>query len=80
MRGFLFSRGFAAHVFGLWPNTCRPAADETNLPHAREKKPLVPRVAVSTFFQKFETVQVNLSPRLKTDYPDPSWLILSLSA
>ena len=78
MRGFLFSRGFAhaAHVFGLWPNTCRPA----NLPDAREKKPLVPRVAVSTFFQKFETVQVNLSPRLKTDYPDPSWLILSLSA
>ena len=79
MRGFRFSRGFAAHVFGLRPNTCRPAADETNLPDAREKKPLVPRVAVSTLFRKFENVQENLSPHLKTDYHDPSWLILSLS-
>ena len=40
----VFSRGFAARVFGLRPNTCRPAADETKLPVAREKKPLVPRV------------------------------------
>ena len=31
-------------VFGLLPNTCRLAADETKLPDAREKKPLVPRV------------------------------------
>ena len=23
-----FSRGFAARVFGLWPKTCRPVADE----------------------------------------------------
>ena len=36
--------GFAAPVFGLRPNTCRPAADETKLPDAGEKKPLVPRV------------------------------------
>ena len=28
----VFSRGFAASVFGLRPNTCRPAADETKLP------------------------------------------------
>ena len=40
----VFSRGFAARVFGLRPNTCRPAADETKLPVAREKKPVVPRV------------------------------------
>ena len=33
----IFSRGFASRVFGLWPNTCRPAADETKLPVAREK-------------------------------------------
>ena len=39
-----FSRGFAARVFGLRPNTCRPAADETKLPFVGEKKPLVPRV------------------------------------
>ena len=31
-------------TFGLQPNTCRAAADETKLPDAREKKPLVPRV------------------------------------
>ena len=37
-------RGFATRVFDLRPNTCRPAADETKLPVAREKKPLVPRV------------------------------------
>ena len=35
---------FAARVFSLRPNTCRPAADETKFPVAREKKPLVPRV------------------------------------
>ena len=35
---------FAARVFGLRPNTCRSAADETKLPVAHEKKPLVPRV------------------------------------
>ena len=37
---------FAGHVFSLQPNTCRPAADKTKLPVAREKKPLVPRVTV----------------------------------
>ena len=37
-------RGFATRVFDLRPNTCRPAADETKLPVAREKKPQVPRV------------------------------------
>ena len=31
-------------VFGLRPSTCRTTADETKLPVAREKKPLVPRV------------------------------------
>ena len=40
----VFSRDFAACVFGLWPNTCRPAADEAKLPDAREKKPVVHRV------------------------------------
>ena len=40
----LFMGGFAARVVGLWPNTCRLAADETKLPVAREKKPLVSRV------------------------------------
>ena len=34
---------FAARVFGLRPNTCRPVADETKLTFARVKKPLVPR-------------------------------------
>ena len=41
MRGFRFRsslNGFAARVFGLQPNTCRPAADKTKLPVAREKK------------------------------------------
>ena len=27
----VFSRGFAAHVFGLRPNECRPTAEETKL-------------------------------------------------
>ena len=49
MRGFRFSsclkKGPAARVSGLRPNTCRPAADETKLPVAREETPLVPRVA-----------------------------------
>ena len=40
----VFSRGFAARVFGLRPNTRRSTADETKLSDAREKKPLVPRV------------------------------------
>ena len=40
----VFSRDFAARVFGLWPNTCRPSADEAKVPDAREKKPVVPRV------------------------------------
>ena len=45
-RGFSCAvSGFAARVFGLRPNTCRPVADEMKLPVAREKKPLVPRVA-----------------------------------
>ena len=42
----LYSRRFAARVLGLRRNTHRPAADETKLPVAREKKPLVPRVVV----------------------------------
>ena len=47
MRGFrLWS------VFGLRPNTCRPAADETKLPIAREKKPLVPRVSNKQILNK----------------------------
>ena len=39
-------RGFRLRsVFGLRPNTCRHAADETKIPVAREKKTsLVPRV------------------------------------
>ena len=44
--------GFAARVFGLQPNTCRPAADKTKLPVAREKKPLVPRVRFSIYLTK----------------------------
>ena len=36
-----------ARVFGLWSKTCRLAADETKLPVAREKKPLVPRVILT---------------------------------
>ena len=40
----LGARGFScAGFFGLRPNTCRPAVDQTKLPVAREKKPLVPR-------------------------------------
>ena len=43
------SRRSAPEVFfsrlRLRPNTCRPEADETKLPDAREKKPLVPRVS-----------------------------------
>ena len=39
----VFSRGFAVRVFGRRSNTCRPAADETKLPDAREKKVLLPR-------------------------------------
>ena len=34
----------AARVFGLLRNTCWPAANETKLHEASEKKPLVPRV------------------------------------
>ena len=41
-----FGQVFSVRVFGPRPNTCRPAADETKLPVAREKKPLVPRVAL----------------------------------
>ena len=32
------TKSFAPCVFGLRPNTCRPVADETKLPVAREKK------------------------------------------
>ena len=32
------AKSFAARVFGLRPNTCRPVANETKLPVAREKK------------------------------------------
>ena len=39
----------AASVFGLQPNTGRPAADKTKLPVEREKKPLVPRVTLLRF-------------------------------
>ena len=54
MRGFRFRSSLkkwparTARVFGLWPNTFLPAADETKLPGAREKKPLVPRVLSTT--------------------------------
>ena len=48
--------GFVARVIGLWPNMCRPVADETKFPFACEKKPLVPRVAVwSINFPKFSS-------------------------
>ena len=47
----------AASVFGLQPNTCRPAADKTKLPVEREKKPLVPRVTLLRFFSNFEKDQ-----------------------
>ena len=40
----IFGRSFSARVFGLRPNTCRPAADETKNRDARAKKSLVPRV------------------------------------
>ena len=50
----LGARGFSCALSGfgqvlksdprLRSNTCRPVADETKLPVAREKKPLVPRV------------------------------------
>ena len=50
----LGARGFLCAVSGFGqvlksdprgkPNTSRPVADETKLPVAREKKPLVPRV------------------------------------
>ena len=40
------AKTFAARVFGLRPNTCRPAADETKLPVAHEKKPLLHRVLI----------------------------------
>ena len=43
-RDFSCAVMFATRVFDLRPNTCRPVADETKLPVAREKKPLVPRV------------------------------------
>ena len=38
------ARAFLSRVFGLRPNTCRPAADQSKIPVARKKKPLVPRV------------------------------------
>ena len=47
--GQVLKSGFAARVFGVRPNTCRPPADETKLPDAREKKPLVPRVGKHAF-------------------------------
>ena len=30
--------GFRVSVIGLWPNTCRPASDETKHPDALEKE------------------------------------------
>ena len=47
--GQVLKSGFTARVFDVRPNTCRPAADETELPDAREKKPLVPRVGKHAF-------------------------------
>ena len=47
--GQVLKSDFAARVFGVRPNTCRPVADETKLPDAREKKPLVPRVGKHAF-------------------------------
>ena len=64
----VFSRGFAARVFGLRPNmyTCRPVADETKLPVAREKKPLVPRVPLSGYGFRIYRSCFILSILLKT--------------
>ena len=45
MRGFWFLSSLKSDPReNLRPNTCRPVADETKLPVACEKKPLVPRV------------------------------------
>ena len=44
------------HVFSLRPNKCRPVADETKLPVAPKKKPLVPRVRLSGHFSIFGLV------------------------
>ena len=43
MRGLRFRSSLVSSAF--WPNTCRPEADETKLPDAREKKPLAPKVS-----------------------------------
>ena len=60
MRGFRFCSSLkklpAGRVFGLRPNTCRPAADETKLPVAREKIPLVPRVSKDGHGLKLEKI------------------------
>ena len=36
--GQVLKSGFAARVFGVRPNTCRPAADETKLPRRTREK------------------------------------------
>ena len=56
----VFPRGFAARVIGLRPNTCRPAVDETKLPDAREKKPLVPRVEEKKSIKQTKTLSICL--------------------
>jgi len=55
--------GFAARVFGVRSNTCRPAADETKLPVSREKKPLVPRVYWVMFALRFQMTSAKHSFR-----------------
>ena len=62
----LGARGFSCAVSGFGQvlksdprrRSClRPSADETKLPVAREKKPLVPRVTLLRFFSNFEKDQ-----------------------
>ena len=57
-----------ARVFGLRPNTCRPAADETNLSVAHERKPLVPRVLI------FQLVALTTLPVHSYQYQD-QWVL-----
>ena len=54
---------FAARVFGLRSDTCRPAANKTKLPVAREKKPLVPRVYWVMFALRFQMTSARHSFR-----------------
>ena len=70
------SRRSAPEVFfsrlRLRPNTCRPEADETKLPDAREKKPLVPRVS-------YVRIRVGVFQKLFSDgTAGSSWYTVSL--